>query len=42
MGKKIGAFTPLRWEYGSNNYIADESGHSFVFSLSNNDKFVLS
>jgi hypothetical protein len=41
-GKIIGGFTPVPWKkYYSDTYIKDESGQSFVFSLSNNDKFTL-
>jgi hypothetical protein len=39
-GKKIGGFTPLVW-CSNGKYRRDESGQSFVFSLSNKDKFPL-
>ncbi len=39
-GKVIGGYTPLVWSK-SNQLLKDESGSSFIFSLSNNHKFVL-
>ncbi len=39
-GKIIGGYTPLTWS-NSDNILKDESGSSFIFSLSNNHKFVL-
>jgi hypothetical protein len=39
-GKKIGGYTPIPWKIGSGDYVRDESGESFVFSLSNKDKFI--
>jgi hypothetical protein len=39
-GKVIGGYTPLVWSK-SGQYQKDESGSSFIFSLSNNHKFVL-
>lgn len=42
MKKKIGGFTPLTWEkLDKGEYKIDESGESFVFSLTTNDKFTL-
>jgi hypothetical protein len=41
-GKVIGGYTPLVWdEAKSGQCQKDESGSSFIFSLSNNHKFVL-
>lgn len=40
-GKKIGGYTPIPWKIGSGNYVRDESGQSFLFSLSNKDKLIL-
>ncbi len=39
-GKVIGGYTPLVWNK-SRQKLKDESGSSFIFSLSNNHKFVL-
>jgi hypothetical protein len=39
-GKVIGGYTPLVWSE-SGQKLKDESGSSFIFSLSNNHKFVL-
>jgi hypothetical protein len=40
--KKIGGFTPLKWSSSQNGkWTADNSKESFIFSLSNNDKFTL-
>ena len=39
-GKIIGGYTPLVWGK-SNNYLRDESGESFIFSLTNNHKFTV-
>ncbi len=40
--KKIGGFTPLKWSNPQKaEYAADNSKESFIFSLSNNDKFSL-
>ncbi len=38
--KKIGGFTPLKWS-SPDGHTADNSKESFIFSLSNNDKFTL-
>ncbi len=39
---KIGGFTSLRWSSDQKaNFKADDSGNSFVFSLSEGDKFKL-
>ena len=41
-GKVIGGYTPLVWDLSkSGQKLKDESGSSFIFSLSNNHKFVL-
>jgi hypothetical protein len=41
-GKLIGGYTPLVWEKAKDwSCQKDESGSSFIFSLSNNHKFVL-
>jgi hypothetical protein len=41
-GKVIGGYTPLAWDHSKNSQCQkDESGSSFIFSLSNNHKFVL-
>jgi hypothetical protein len=41
-GKVIGGYTPLAWDKAKNSQCQkDESGRSFIFSLSNNHKFVL-
>ena len=39
-GKIVGGYTPLVWNK-SGRKLKDESGSSFIFSLSNNHKFVL-
>ena len=39
-GKVIGGYTPLVWNK-SNKQVKDESGNSFIFSLTNNHKFKL-
>ncbi len=39
-GKVIGGYTPLVWNKSCQK-LKDESGSSFIFSLSNNHKFVL-
>jgi hypothetical protein len=39
-GKVIGGYTPLVWNK-SRQKLKDDSGSSFIFSLSNNHKFVL-
>ena len=39
-GKVIGGYTPLVWDK-SNSSKKDESGKSFIFSLTNNHKFTL-
>jgi hypothetical protein len=39
-GKVIGGYTPLTWSK-SDQKLKDKSGSSFIFSLSNNHKFVL-
>jgi hypothetical protein len=41
-GKVVGGYTPLIWEKTSTSeYVKDESGSSFIFSLSSNEKLVL-
>lgn len=41
-GKVIGGFTPVPWRrYSGDTYVKDESGESFLFSLTTNDKFTL-
>jgi hypothetical protein len=41
-GKVIGGYTPLAWDHSKNSQCQkDESGSSFIFSLSNNHKFFL-
>ncbi len=40
-GKVIGGYTPLPWDKTKSGYINDESGTSFIFSLTNNHKFTL-
>jgi hypothetical protein len=40
--KKIGGFTPLKWSSHQNGqYLTDDSKGSFIFSLTQNDKFTL-
>ena len=40
--KKVGGFTPLLWDGNKNGqYKADLTGESFLFSLTNKDKFTL-
>ena len=39
-GKVIGGYTPLVWDKSIQNK-KDESGKSFIFSLTNNHKFTL-
>jgi hypothetical protein len=40
-GKVIGGYTPLVWNHKNGAYLKDESGSSFIFSLTNNHKFTL-
>ncbi len=41
-GKVIGGYTPLVWDIQKDeDQIKDESGRSFIFSLTNNHKFTL-
>ncbi len=41
-GKVIGGYTPLAWDKANDGqYQKDVSGSSFIFSLSNNHKFLL-
>jgi hypothetical protein len=39
--KKIGGYTPLPWLGMTGRYASDESMHSFIFSLTEKDKFAL-
>lgn len=38
-GKVIGGYTPLQWNQTINAYTNDNSSESFLFSLTNGDKF---
>jgi hypothetical protein len=41
-GKVIGGYNALFWDNSRHSkYETDESGNSFIFSLSNNDKFTV-
>ena len=40
-GKVIGGYTPLVWNTNNTTHLKDESGRSFIFSLTNNHKFTL-
>ncbi len=40
-GKVIGGYTPLVWEKKNGDHVKDESGRSFIFSLTNNHTFTL-
>jgi hypothetical protein len=40
-GKIFGGYTPLVWDKTQSGYVKDETTKSFVFSLTNNDKFIL-
>ena len=41
-GKKMGGFTGLLWDgTKSGEYRTDNTGESFIFSLTNGDKFLL-
>ena len=37
----FGGYTPLVWDKSKSGYVKDETGKSFIFSLTNNDKFIL-
>ena len=37
----IGGYTPFVWNTKNGAYLKDESGSSFIFSLTNNHKFTL-